>query len=290
MYIFTLNNNGVAPSTGTIIFNYFKISNNGTLIRHFVPVPKGLCIGDFVVPSNGMFDIVEQKFYGNAGNGEFTIGGIPEDYIIEENKLIWCNPDIYLENPPNYTEYINTTIIPTNDMRFRVIAQLTDTTNEYDGCLFGSRKDASETGKQFEVWNFKTSGNIGSFVYGDKWYGNYPGTAGTKYTFEYDGINYTINGSVPSTGVWIGNKNINSNLPIFLFGLNQNGSIEKRRFRGKVFQFILWTNLNILQYLVPVHKDLQIGSFTVPSNGMFDIVNQQFYPNQGSGTFTYGKD
>ena len=53
---------------------YTKIYQNGVLVRHFVPVPCGLKIGDFVVPSNGMWDIVEQKFYGNMGTGDFIYG------------------------------------------------------------------------------------------------------------------------------------------------------------------------------------------------------------------------
>ena len=53
---------------------HFKIWDNDTLVRHFVPVPCGLQIGDFVVPSNGMWDIVEQKFYGNMGTGDFIYG------------------------------------------------------------------------------------------------------------------------------------------------------------------------------------------------------------------------
>lgn len=51
-----------------------RIYEDDTLVRHFVPVPCGLQIGDFVVPSNGMWDIVEQKFYGNMGTGNFTYG------------------------------------------------------------------------------------------------------------------------------------------------------------------------------------------------------------------------
>ena len=51
-----------------------KIYEDDVLVRHFVPVPRGLVIGDFVVPSNGMWDIVEQKFYGNMGSGEFIYG------------------------------------------------------------------------------------------------------------------------------------------------------------------------------------------------------------------------
>ncbi|MCR5194495.1 MAG: hypothetical protein K6B71_03160 [Alphaproteobacteria bacterium] len=46
---------------------YLKIYDNGVLVRDFVPVFAGLQIGDFVVPQNGMFDIVEQRFYAPTG-------------------------------------------------------------------------------------------------------------------------------------------------------------------------------------------------------------------------------
>ena len=51
-----------------------KIYEDDTLVRHLVPVPCGLKIGDYTVPQNGMWDIVEQKFYGNSGTGEFLYG------------------------------------------------------------------------------------------------------------------------------------------------------------------------------------------------------------------------
>ena len=60
--------------TDAMYIYYTKIYEDDTLVRHFVPVPCGLQIGDFVVPSNGMWDIVEQKFYGNMGTGDFIYG------------------------------------------------------------------------------------------------------------------------------------------------------------------------------------------------------------------------
>ena len=62
------------PLTYELSIFSFKIWDNDILVRHFVPVPCGLKIGDFVVPENGMWDIVEQKFYGNSGTGEFIYG------------------------------------------------------------------------------------------------------------------------------------------------------------------------------------------------------------------------
>ena len=72
IWIFGDNQYPEPYASGKIYF--LKIWDNDVLIRHFVPVPCGLKIGDFVVPSNGMWDIVEQKFYGNMGTGEFIYG------------------------------------------------------------------------------------------------------------------------------------------------------------------------------------------------------------------------
>ena len=55
-------------------YYYFKIFQNNTLIKYLVPVPAGLKIGNYTVPSNGMWDIVTQQFVGNSGTGELSYG------------------------------------------------------------------------------------------------------------------------------------------------------------------------------------------------------------------------
>lgn len=55
-------------------YYYYKLFKAGKLIQHFVPVPTGLKIGDYTVPSNGMWDIVTQQFFGNIRTGEFSYG------------------------------------------------------------------------------------------------------------------------------------------------------------------------------------------------------------------------
>lgn len=51
-----------------------NIYDRNTLLRQFVPVPSGMQIGNYITPSNGMWDVVEQKFYGNSGTGDFIYG------------------------------------------------------------------------------------------------------------------------------------------------------------------------------------------------------------------------
>lgn len=53
---------------------YYKLFKAGSLICHLVPVPTGLQIGDYTVPSNGMWDVVTQQFFGNSGTGKFSYG------------------------------------------------------------------------------------------------------------------------------------------------------------------------------------------------------------------------
>ena len=66
--------NFFVSNCNTVWLYSIKMYEKNSLFRHFVPVPCGLQIGDFVVPSNGMWDIVEQKFYGNMGTGDFIYG------------------------------------------------------------------------------------------------------------------------------------------------------------------------------------------------------------------------
>ena len=69
---------GGDSSHSTFELHYLKIWDNGTLVRDMVPVPACMKIGNFVVPENGMWDIVEQKFYGNANSTGTIIYGRDE--------------------------------------------------------------------------------------------------------------------------------------------------------------------------------------------------------------------
>lgn len=64
---------GDYTSSGDIYF--IKLFNeNGVLVRHLVPVPAGMVIGNITVDTNRMFDIVTQTLFGSVQGGDFTIG------------------------------------------------------------------------------------------------------------------------------------------------------------------------------------------------------------------------
>ena len=72
--------NGSTNNHALSIYKYynFQIWDNDVLVRDMVPVPACMRIGDFIVPENGMWDIVEQKFYGNANSTGTIIYGRDE--------------------------------------------------------------------------------------------------------------------------------------------------------------------------------------------------------------------
>ena len=48
---------------------YVKVWDRDKLVRHMIPVAQGDMIYDYVMPANGMFDIVTETFYGNQNSG-----------------------------------------------------------------------------------------------------------------------------------------------------------------------------------------------------------------------------
>lgn len=67
MFLFANNNAGAAAGFGSFKLYVCKLFDNGNLIRDFVPCvdPTG---------NAGLYDLVDGKFYGNAGTGTFTAG------------------------------------------------------------------------------------------------------------------------------------------------------------------------------------------------------------------------
>ena len=69
MAIFVLNRGSIYYPVGGMRLYWFKIYDNGTLVRDFIPCQTAS--GDI-----GLWDDVNSVFYGNAGTGTFTAGPV----------------------------------------------------------------------------------------------------------------------------------------------------------------------------------------------------------------------
>jgi len=202
---------------------------------------------------------------------------ITNDYCIANGKLYWADPDLYLKS--SGTQYINTGIVPDLDTAIEI--EMADTTSNTYG-LFGLKTGTlSTTDEGFGIslsggkFGFFRNGTSTDAITKDN---NYHVYYLSNTTASIDGTVYNF---APASSPVGGNQ------PMYMFGFNHNGFAYDKTLNVKYLK--IWSGNTLLRHFVPVPTGLVIGNYTVPENGMFDIVTQTFYANPGVGNFQYGK-
>ncbi|MBR3148196.1 MAG: hypothetical protein IKF41_02525 [Alphaproteobacteria bacterium] len=225
--------------------------------------------------------LIEKEIQHELGVGYnnkiYTACDITGDYCIVNGVLHWADPNLYLKSKGQ--QYIDTGVVPDLNTAFE-IAMADDTSNTYG--LFGVKTGTTvftNTGFGISLDNDK----VGFFRNGTELAtinkdSNYHVYYLSNTAASVDGVSYDF---APAT------TPINKNQSMYVFGFNHNGLAYDKTLSVKYVK--IWQGDTLIRHLVPVPKDLVIGNFTVPSNGMFDIVNQQFYANGGISNFEYGK-
>lgn len=197
------------------------------------------------------------------------------DYAISGGKLLWANPDLYLKS--SGTQYIDTGFSADGNTTYEIKLKTGDVLAQW---FFGQDNGYSIAAQSFyeSIWFY---GNNGS----------------SRYNLEKNNI-YTLKTYIENSSYYKeGNGSVSEgkNVEEFscpgtfgLFGHYRGGMVKAQDLT--IYYCKLYDNGTLVRNLVPVPAGLQIGSFVVPSNGMFDIVEQKFYANQGTGKFEYGRD
>lgn len=184
------------------------------------------------------------------------------------------------------SSYINSGITASNDLV--VEAELFNEIGTTDGAcaVFGSRVGFKNKDYTLNFTNAVSNGTKYDSRFGSNAY-NYG-----SYLVEYP-KNYHIltwgNGEVKINGetkLAMDNTSFQSTLNVFLFAGNSNGSVGF--FEGSGKTKVKWLKMTkngvLVRNFIPCYRksDNEIG--------MYDLVNNQFYTNQGSGSFLKGKD
>ena len=205
------------------------------------------------------------------------------DYVIVDNKLIAANCNIYLESTG--TQWIDTLFLPTEKSKFISTLQLVGKINV---SLFGC--EATPLSNFNRVQFFVGTKAVYSFRMPDGGLGYDSAIdAHDKVFVIYDIKNKMFN---------IDNRyfiNHDFVMPVFensltLYGQKYSVSSIRTLSQSKFYNFIIYEDDVLVRHFVPVPCGLKIGDFVVPSNGMWDIVEQKFYGNMGTGEFIYGVD
>lgn len=212
-------------------------------------------------------------------------------YIIREDKLVWADPRIYLEGTG--TQYINTGIITNSNYTYETKVKFVKlASGDTNNILFCNNMYIGGDDGRIGCM-YRSNGNNTKCIV----YNYYTLTLSSWTEYDYD-VPYTLKTVKDSSNTYFYINNTLDNTkpletlttaqsPVYFWTDAYTGGSAL----GKIFNVKLFDeNKALVGHFVPVPTGLVIGNFTVPSNGMFDMVNQQFYANQGTGEFTIGRD
>lgn len=165
------------------------------------------------------------------------------------------------------TQYIDTGI--KLNQNSRVVYEFNDLNNS-NVSIFGARNAASNAEFGYITGTSDSNGAR---------YGNQQKALAiqhnTKLVLDANKNNWSLN----NTQITLLTTTFQSNYNCVLFGFNSGGSVSKAAVR--VFSCKIYDNDILVRYLIPCTTDLD-------TPGMYDIVSQTFFYNQGTGNFIAG--
>lgn len=173
------------------------------------------------------------------------------------------------------TQYIDTGFKPSGNSGIVVDYQQVGTIS-YQDPLFGARQSSNRA--TFGMW---LSSNV-----------TYPQYGNVSYDVKPISINnntrliYKLDKGIASCGdktVSFSQLSFTSSYNLVLFSMNTGGTVDTRRISGKLYSCKIYDNDKIIRDFIPCKN---------PSGaiGLYDLVNNQFYQNVGTGTFIAGPE
>lgn len=275
-YLFAYNykNNQAYGNTWAKIYSC-KIYESEVLIRDFVPCEYN---GQY-----GMWDLVENKFYGNKGTGTFKVGPeVPNydevEYIKRPNHLLPNGIELYDYLEGDGFSWIDTTF--NNNtltqweyfLDFQCIGSQPPQSGLY-GPLDGTRSGTLWFNNGFKISIGETHSGISAFSYTydtnrHKFSINIDSSTG-KYIHSWDRVN--------KAETAFSNTNLKSSNSVMLF---RSMMSSYPAVKCKIYQFTIKEGTTLVRNFLPCTY------FGEP--GMWDTVTNKFYGNSGTGQFKLG--
>ena len=201
-------------------------------------------------------------------------GGIPADYTQLE----------YIET--NAVGYIELDYKINDATEYEVVSQLLDVGSN-DACLMGSRSSGGSS-DEFCFWHNTGTGATTETASPRRGISNGYVTK-TVYNSNFDWHIFRLSNSAfyvddSYFGRLYSNTVSSSNLKLYVFALNSNGTADSKYYRGRIKYLKINEGLQPVLYLLPVKRnnDNKVG--------LYDTINEVFYTNKLSTNFTAGPD
>lgn len=178
------------------------------------------------------------------------------------------------------TEYIDTGYKPNTNSEYELNFKIVNYTGTTIGFIFGGRISSSEQNTSFTAnhitneYNYLGRGDMFAEIDNNELQLN------TEYLFQIKNNSFIVNGTTKDTTQNTLTETSTNNL--YIFNINNNGSLSTGA-KIKLKYFKTYENGQVVHYYIPCYRnsDNEVG--------LYDIVNNVFYTNQGTGVFTYGE-
>ena len=213
----------------------------------------------------GMYDLIRRQFFESAGEGQFSIGKLP---ILPDG---YTQLD-YIESTG--TQYIDTGVVPNQDTSVELDGSL-----DGYGIIFGVR-----TAPLVDISTIQGT-STGYWAMG---YNTAADAIGTKDSnrhvwFKNKNLQY-MDGELKNNYTY---ANFTAMGNAYLFAYNNNGTVGYViNGRVRVYSCKIWATADsmLVRHLIPAKRN---SDGVV---GMYDIMNDVFLTNQGTGDFEYGAE
>ena len=261
LYLLANNNNGTVSGQCSATLYACQIYDNGTLVRDFVPcrTPDGTV---------GLWDDVNSVFYTNSGTGAF-IGG-PLTSVSLPSGYRRLN---YIKSTG--TQYIDTNFTPTYSSHVVMDVECTATVSSFTA-FFGFRNAASPTDSQAFNAAVTNATTLRSDYYGT----NKTATVSTILARTTIDKNRNIMTGYGVTITNTGSTNVSSG-SLILLAMRTVASGISYGITANLYSCQIYDNDVLVRDFVPCEN-------SVGEIGLYDVVNNQFYGNSGTGTFGNG--
>ncbi len=259
IYLFALHNSSNAAQEyfiGRIMSVKITDKTSGTLVRDFNPA----------LDNNGvacMYDMVTGKYFYNKGTGTFDIPDSLDNYT----QLS------YIESTG--TQYIDTGYVPTKNMKWIMDVQFT----AFESNMFNG---AWQNNSAVQIRYLTTAGVQTRFAApsSNNSY-SFDATPSVRHTIVLDLLNLkTSVDGIEQSIKSLSDYSITHSMYLFA-NYSSNTSVEGYCHQ-KLYSCKLYDNNTLIRDFVPVKRN----SDNVI--GLFDIANNKFYTNKGTGTFIAG--
>lgn len=284
-----------SPKDGTCL-DYFKSASTSDRIAYY----DGTATAWWTRTGWGTYADTQSYLVGNNGSASTTSVQtyygvrpaiiLPGDTIItddfiggsisEPSSVETYTPLEYIESTG--TQYINTGYKPNTDSRIEIGAYTTDT--EHNKILFGSRNNtgADSSTKGFYCWFDPQTVEHPSVCFGST------GITRTSLGVTSSELHHVMlkNGefAIDDKSYSLTKNSFIDGPELMLFAVNTAGTIDDRKFYGRVYYARLYTSDALVHDYVPARRNSD------DEIGLYDLVNSVFYANAGTGDFVAGPE